>query len=141
MNDQRRVLFLCVHNAARSQIAEALLRHYASDRFEACSAGLQPTEVHPLTIEVLRERGIATDGLYAKPIGHYMGKATVHVAIAVCDPDEDDCPRLYPFALKNLNWTFEDPAVPRESPELQSEAFRRVRDQIEAKLQGWLRES
>jgi protein-tyrosine-phosphatase len=60
MKHKTRVLFLCTHNAARSQMAEALLRHIAGHSFEVSSAGLEPTEVHPLTFEVLRERGVET---------------------------------------------------------------------------------
>lgn len=73
MTAKLRVLFLCTHNAARSQIAEALLRHLAGDRFEVVSAGLEPTEVHPLTREVLKERGIATSALRAKGGAGFSG--------------------------------------------------------------------
>lgn len=77
MKRKTRVLFLCTHNAARSQMAEALLRHIAGDSFEVSSAGLEPTEVHPLTLEVLRERGIETAALQAKGVRVFMGKVKV----------------------------------------------------------------
>lgn len=74
MREKQRVLFLCTHNAARSQVAEALLRHYAGARFDACSAGLEPTEVHPLTRRVLAEMGIDSSALRAKDIKGLLGR-------------------------------------------------------------------
>lgn len=139
MTEKRRVLFLCTHNAARSQMAEALLRHIAGDRFEALSAGLEPTKIHPMTRAVLRERGIPTSALRAKGIREFMGKIKVDYAIAVCDAAELNCPRVFPFALMVLQWPFEDPAAaPAES---QLETFRRVRDAIEARLEQWRQET
>jgi arsenate reductase (thioredoxin) len=138
MTEKRRVLFLCTHNAARSQMAEALLRHVAGDRFEALSAGLEPTEVHSLSREVLKERGIPTAELRAKGVREFMGKVKVDYAIGVCDPAEVNCPRVFPFALQILQWPFEDPAAaPAES---QLAAFRRVRDAIDRKVRAWVRE-
>jgi arsenate reductase len=138
MTEKLRVLFLCTHNAARSQMAEALLRHVAGDRFEILSAGLEPTEVHPLTQQVLEERGVSTSGLRAKGVGQFLGKVKVDDAIGVCDPAELNCPRVFPFALNVLQWPFEDPAAaPAES---QLVAFRRVRDAIDRKVRAWVRE-
>jgi len=136
MTEKIRVLFLCTNNAARSQMAEALLRHAAGDRFEVVSAGLEPTEVHPLTRQVLDERGVSTAGLRAKGVGQFLGKVKVDYAIGVCDPAELNCPRVFPFALNALQWPFEDPtAAPAGAAKL--EAFRRVRDAIEARLTEW----
>ena len=73
MKEKPRVLFLCTHNAARSQMAEALLREYAGDRFDAYSAGLEPTAVHPLTRQVLVEAGVDVDGLRAKGVNEFLG--------------------------------------------------------------------
>jgi arsenate reductase len=89
-----RVLFLCTHNAARSQMAEAFLRHYAGDRFEVLSAGLAPTQVHPLTREVLTETDLDPSGLRAKGINDFLGGVSIHYAIIVCDQAEEHCPRL-----------------------------------------------
>jgi arsenate reductase len=102
MTAKLRVLFLCTHNAARSQMAEALLRHLAGDRFEVVSAGLEPTEVHPFTHQVLTERGIEMHPLRAKGVREFLGKVKVDYAIAVCNPAEIDCPRMFPFALRIL---------------------------------------
>jgi arsenate reductase len=97
-----RVLFLCTHNAARSQMAEAFLHHYAGDRFEVLSAGLVPTQVHPLTRQVLTETGLDPSRLRAKGLKDVLGRVRIHYAIIVCDQAEEDCPHLYPFALQTL---------------------------------------
>lgn len=138
--DRKRVLFLCAHNAARSQIAEALLRHHAGDRFEALSAGLEPTEIHPMTMQVLEEDGIDTSGLRAEGLERYMAKVTVHSAIVVCERTQAQCPRLYPFAQQVLYWPFEDPAAFAGAPREQLEKFREVRDQIDERVRTWLAE-
>ena len=93
-----RVLFLCTQNAARSQMAEAFLRHYAGDRFEVLSAGLAPTQVHPLTRQVLTETGLDPRALRAKGLNDFLGRVSIHYAIIVCAQAEADCPRLYPCA-------------------------------------------
>jgi arsenate reductase len=138
--ERQRVLFLCAHNAARSQMAEALLRHHAGDRFEVCSAGLEPTEIHPMTRRVLEEAGIETDELVAEGLDTYMAKVSVQYAIVVCERTQAECPRLYPFATHTMFWPFEDPAAFRGSPEAQLQKFREVRDQIEARVLAWLSE-
>lgn len=141
MTENPCVLFVCTHNAARSQMAEAMLRHYAGDRFRACSAGFAPTEVHPLTRTVLAERGISAEGLRSKSTCDFLGKVTVRHAIIVCEQEEESCPRVFPFATKTDYWEFEDPTQPERAPELPLAKFRRVRDQIESRLQAWLSEA
>lgn len=133
--ERLRVLFLCTHNAARSQMAEALLRHLAGDHFEIFSAGLEPTDIHPLTLRVLEEHNVPTVGLRAKGVRELMGKVKVDYAIGVCDPTEVNCPRLFPFALNVLQWPFEDPVAAPAG--IQLEVFRRVRDSIEIRLKQW----
>ena len=139
MSEPQRVLFVCTHNAARSQMAEALLRHAAGDRFEAYSAGLEPTDVHPLTKQVLVERGIDIQGLRAKSVKEFLARETLQYAIIVCSPAEDPCPRIFPFTVHTLYWPFEDPAAPEPSPSIQLTKFRRTRDQIDARIRDWLR--
>ena len=138
--ERERVLFLCAHNAARSQLAEALLRHLSGDRFEVCSAGLQPTEIHPLTRRVLDEIGVDTTALRAECLETYMAKVSVQYAIVVCERTQAQCPRLYPFAQRTLYWPLEDPVSSPGSPEERLEKFRDIRDQIEDRLRAWLRE-
>jgi arsenate reductase len=140
MNRKSTVLFLCTHNAARSQMAEALLRHLAGDRFEAYSAGLEPTAVHPLTRQVLTEAGVDVSGLQAKGVNEFLGKASVRYAIVVCTEAEWQCPRLFPFAVGNMRWPFEDPVQVSGTDAERLAAFRGVRDAIEARLRTWLTE-
>jgi arsenate reductase len=132
------VLFLCTHNSARSQMAEALLRRQAGDRFSACSAGTEPTRVHPMTRRVLDEIGVDTSGLAAKPLSAMLGRVAPRYAIIVCAQAADACPRLYPFATNVLHWPFDDPSRIEGAEELQLAAFRRTRDEIEARLREWL---
>lgn len=138
MSDKPKVLFLCTGNSCRSQMAEALLRHHAGERFEACSAGTEPKSIHPLTLEVLQEVGVDTTGLRSKPTTEFLGRVSIHHAIFVCDKAQQACPRIYPFALHSLYWPFDDPADFEGTPEGRLERFRVVRDQIRAQIQTWL---
>lgn len=134
------VLFLCAHNAARSQMAEALLRKHAGDRFEVVSAGLEPTAVHPLTVRVLNEVGVDVSGQRAKGLDGLMGKKSFQLAIIVCERTQRNCPTIYPFALQRLDWPFEDPAEAQGTEEEQLQKFRDIRDQIEARILEWLKD-
>ncbi len=138
MTDTPCVLFLCTHNAARSQLAEALLRHDAGDRYRACSAGTEPTVVHPLTKLALEEIGVDTAALHAKSVKEMLGRARVRTAIVVCAQAAESCPRLFPFAQDVLQWPFEDPSRVQGSHELQLAAFRRTRDEIRTRLRQWV---
>lgn len=133
------VLFLCAHNAARSQMAEALLRKHAGDRFDVTSAGLEPTAVDPLTVRVMNEVGVDLSGHRAKGLDGILGKNTFRLAIIVCERTQKNCPHIYPFALQRLYWPFEDPATGQGSEEEQLQKFRDVRDQIEARILDWLK--
>ena len=137
---QERVLFLCTHNAARSLMAEALLRHVAKDYFEVLSAGLEPADVHPLTKRVLAEVGVDTSPLRSKGIERIMGRVAIKYAIVVCEESEMACPRIYPFAMQTLRWPFKDPAAVGGSEDARLAAFRTVRDEIERKIRAWLAE-
>ena len=133
------ILFLCAHNAARSQMAEALLRKHAGDRFDVVSAGLEPTTVHPLTIRVMNEVGVDISGQRAKGLDGIMGKVKFDFAIIVCERTQKNCPQIYPFALQHIYWPFEDPAEAQGTEEEQLQKFREVRDQIEARILDWLK--
>ena len=138
--EKPRILFLCTHNAARSQMAEALLRRHDGHRFEAASAGLEPTEVHPLTRRVLQEIDIDVSGLRAKGINESLGKVPVRYAIIVCERANRSCPNVYPFATHGLYWPFEDPAEAEGSPEERLAVFRRVRDEIADRIRRFVLE-
>ncbi len=140
MANSETVLFLCTGNSARSQMAEALLRRHAGNRFEAFSAGLEPRKVHRLTHQVLSEIGIDTGTLRSKGVEEFLGKMQIHHAIVVCENAQRSCPRFYPFALEFLYWPFDDPAAFEGPEEKKVEKFREVRDQIELRILAWLEE-
>jgi arsenate reductase (thioredoxin) len=134
------VLFLCTGNSCRSQMAEAILRTRAGDRFEVASAGLDPKGVHPLTVQVLSEAGFDTRGLHSKSASEFLAKASVRFAIVVCEQANQQCPRIYPFATRTLYWPFDDPAAFVGPATETIEKFREVRDQIAAHIDQWLAE-
>ena len=134
MNKQR-VLILCTGNSARSQMAEGLLRHDAGDRFEAFSAGVEPSYVRPLAIEAMREVGIDISRQRSKSVDEFLGEEFAYV-ITVCDNANERCP-VFPGTTKRIHWSFEDPAAAAGNEAAQLNAFRRVRDQIRQRLQQW----
>ena len=131
-----RVLFLCTHNSARSQMAEGLLRYLAGDRFEAMSAGTEATHVRPLAIRAMEEIGIDISGQESKTLDRYLQEPFDSV-ITVCDDANEACP-FFPGAQSRLHWSFEDPSKAEGSEEERLEAFRRVRDGIRDRVQAEL---
>ena len=134
--DKTRVLFLCTHNSARSQMAEGFLRVMAGDRFEAQSAGTEKTSVNPLAIQVMAERGIDLGGHTSKVYDGLMHERWDYL-ITVCDDANERCP-FVPGSVKRLHWSFEDPSRAKGTEEERLQVFRRVRDQIEQRLAEWL---
>jgi len=132
------VLFLCISNSSRSPLAEAFLRAYAGDRYEAFSAGVEPGELHPLTRQVMAEVGIDISGQHAKPLKEYMGKKHFGFLITVCSEAEARCPKTFPGMGNRLHWNFEDPAAYDGSEENKLLKFRVVRDQISRQIKDWL---
>ncbi|HZW03535.1 MAG TPA: arsenate reductase ArsC [Anaerolineaceae bacterium] len=135
--EKQRVLFLCTGNTARSQMAEAILRRAAGGRFEVFSAGLDPGTINPDTIAVMEAAGYDLSGQYSKGLDEYLGKQSFDYLITVCSDAEDRCP-FFPGAGKRLHWPFDDPAKFDGTHAEKLAEFRRVRDQIEAKINGWL---
>ncbi len=135
-----RVLFLCTGNSARSLMAEAILRHYGGDHYEAFSAGTDPQGVNPLTETVLKELDISIEGLYSKNLDTYLGKKHFSYVITVCSDADKRCPSVFPGAGKRLKWFFEDPAAAAGSEEDKLEKFRMIRDQIEKQVKSWIKE-
>jgi arsenate reductase len=135
-----RVLFLCTGNSARSQMAEAFLRHYAGSQFEAYSAGLEPKGINPYTVRVMEEVGIPLTGQYSKDVREYMGKLHFGYLITVCANAEERCPTTFPGVGQRMHWAFDDPAVVEGTDEEKLLKFRQVRDQIERRIREWLKE-
>ena len=139
MDQRKNVLILCTRNSARSQMAEALLRKYAGDRFDVYSAGLNPDRIHPLVEPVMKEIGLDVSGQRSKGVEVYLGRLAAHYLIVVCENAERNCPKIFPGPGERLFWPFDDPAAVEGTEEVRLEAFRRVRDQIDARLREWLR--
>jgi arsenate reductase len=131
-----RVLFLCTHNSARSQMAEGLLRDLAGDRFEAMSAGTEATRVRPLAIRAMEEVGVDISHQESKTLDRYLQDPFDYV-ITVCDDANEACP-FFPGAAERLHWTFEDPSKAEGSEEERLEVFRRVRDGIRDRVKAEL---
>ncbi|MDD5559323.1 arsenate reductase ArsC [Candidatus Methylomirabilis sp.] len=131
-----RVLFLCTHNSARSQMAEGLLRALAGDHFDVASAGTEATRVHPLAIQAMQEIGIDLTGHSSKTIDAFLGQSWDYV-ITVCDNANECCP-IFPGKTTRLHWSFDDPSQATGTDEDKLRTFRRVRDEIHAKLRDWL---
>lgn len=126
-----RVLFVCVHNSARSQMAEALLRELGGERFEVFSAGLEPGELNPLAVQVMEELGIDISGHKVKSVfDHFRQGVLFDYVITVCDAARaEKCP-VFPGVTKRLEWSFEDPASLAGDWESRLAATRRIRDGI-----------
>lgn len=136
---KRKVIFLCTQNSARSQMAEGFLRHYGGDRFEAYSAGTEPTgEVHPYAVEVMEEVGIDISGQYPKRLKTYLGKTGFNYLIIVCARAEKNCPKTFPGVNARISWLFDDPRGENVPEERMLERFREVRDEIERKILPWI---
>ena len=130
---KKRILFICTHNSARSQMAEGLLRHLGGDRFEVYSAGTEATRVRPLAIEVMRELDIDISGQQSKTLDSYVGEPFDKV-ITVCDTAAEACP-IFPGAREQLHWSFPDPSQAIGSPEEQRAVYQSVRDTIRARIE------
>ena len=131
-----RVLFLCTHNSARSQMAEAFLRALAGERFGVASAGTEATRVHPFAIQAMEEVGIDLTGHTSKSLDAFPDKSWDYV-ITVCDNANERCP-VFPGRTTRIHWSFSDPSQATGTDQERLQAFRRVRDQIRARLRQWL---
>lgn len=137
-----RVLFLCTGNSARSQIAEALLRHLSGGRVEAFSAGTRPKpEIHPLARRaVLDLYGIdmAEQRQRPKALDSFVGQA-FDAVVTVCDRAAESCP-VFPGAAERIHWSLEDPAEAGGTDRGRAHAFSETAKDLEARIRGWLAE-
>jgi len=133
MGTEQRILFICTHNSARSQMAEGWLRHLAGDRFEAYSAGTEATVVRPLAIRAMSEAGVDISGQRSKTLDGYINQPWDYV-ITVCDDANEACP-YFPGGKQRLHWSFPDPSKATGSEDEQLEVYRRVRDDIRERIE------
>lgn len=138
--DKMKVLFICYHNSARSQMAEGLLRALYGDRYEVHSAGIEATRVDPRAVKVMNEIGIDISGQHSKRMDEFRG-VLFDLAVTVCDKAKEACPicgiglkapTTAPAAKKAVHKTFVDPATAEGSEEEQLNVFRQVRDEIKS---------
>ena len=139
---KKRVLFVCVHNSARSQMAEAFLNSLAGHTYEAMSAGLEPGELNPLAVEAMREIGIDISQNKTKSaFDLYQRGELFSYVIAVCDARAAQrCPNFPGLLTKTINWNIEDPAASKGTREEKLEEMRRVRNIIKQKVEAFIRE-
>ena len=134
-----KVLFICVHNSARSQMAEAYLRKYGGKRFAVESAGLEPGMINPSVVEVMKEEGIdlsdkGTNSVY----DYYREGRGYDYVITVCSKDAAErCP-IFPGGGKRLHWPFDDPSQVKGTHEEKLVEVRRIRDEIREKILAFL---
>jgi arsenate reductase len=136
--ERERVLFVCTHNSARSQMAEAFLRQWGADRYEAHSAGTEPSAVRPEVISVMGELGIDVSAQQSKGIERYLDQRFDWV-VTVCDRARESCP-VFPGAERTSHWGFDDPAEAGGDAEARLGVYRRVRDEIGERIRSFLRE-
>ena len=129
---RKRILFICTHNAARSQMAEGYLRARYGDRFEAFSAGTDASTISPYAVRVMQEIGVDITGQRSKDLKEFAGM-TMDVAVTVCDTAKSACP-FFPWAEKSLHASFRNPKEFSGSDDEIRAGFRAVRDEIT----GWI---
>ncbi len=133
MNQKQRVIFICTHDSASSQMAERLLRRLAGGRYEVFSADTQSTRVNPLAIKAMAEKGLDISHHASDHLDKYMGMEFDYV-ITVCDNAKETCP-YFPTNKTQWHWSFEDPSATVGTKEERLARFREIRDQIEKRLQ------
>lgn len=135
-DERPRVLFLCTHNSARSQMAEGMLRAWAGERFEARSAGIEVATVRPEAISVMDELGIDIRPQRSKHVAGFAGQR-FDWAITTCDEECAACP-IFPGAGHREYWVFDDPAAASGSAEERLDVYRRIRDEIAARIRDFI---
>ena len=137
----KRVLFVCIHNSARSQMAEAFLNDACGEFFEAHSAGIEPGKLNPVVVEAMREVGIDISGKARKEVFDvFRSGLSFAYVITVCDEaSAERCP-IFPGVTTRLHWSFADPSSFRGSPAEVLAKTREVRDAIRKKIEQWCTE-
>jgi arsenate reductase len=133
---KQRVLILCTGNSCRSQLAEALWRHEAGDRWECFSAGTDPKGINPRTIQVLKELSISPNEHRSKHVREFAGQH-FDLVITVCGHAQEECP-VFSGAARQEHWPFDDPAAAKGSDEEVMAVFRGVRDQIRERIREFV---
>jgi arsenate reductase len=140
--EKKKVLFVCIHNSARSQMAEAFLNKLGGERFAAESAGLEAGTLNPLAVEAMAEVGIDISGnTPRRAIDLLNSGKRFHYVITVCDAiNAQKCP-VFPNTLQHLHWSFLDPALLQGHHDEKMKAVREIRDAIREKIEAWISET
>jgi arsenate reductase len=138
---KKRVLFICIHNSARSQMAEAFMNDLCGEEFEALSAGLEPGKLNPIVVEAMQEIGIDISGNKTKAVFDiFKSGLLINYAITVCDETSAErCP-IFPGITKRLHWGFPDPSAFQGTDDEKLARTREIRDEIKAKIEEWCSE-
>jgi len=130
--DRQRVIFVCTHNSARSQMAEGMLRAWGGDRFEAFSAGTEATRVRPEAVAVMGEIGVDISGHTSKTLEPFMGESFAWL-ITVCDQAKESCPTI-PGVRQQVHWSIDDPSAVEGDDATRLAAFRDARDRLRDRI-------
>jgi len=133
---KQRVLILCTGNSARSQMAEAFWRRFGGEQWDAFGAGVAPQGLNPLAVQVMGEVGIDISKQRSKSVDEFSGQA-FDLVVTVCANAAELCP-AFPGAKRQLHWPFDDPPNAQGAHEQRMQVWRRVRDEIEARIRTWL---
>ena len=138
---KKRVLFICIHNSARSQMAEAFLNQICGEEFEAQSAGLEPGKLNPIVVEAMQEIGIDIDGNPTKSVFDIFKSGKIfHYVITVCDETSAErCP-IFPGVTQRIHWSFSDPSALQGTHKEKLARTCKIRDEIKAKIEAWCEE-
>jgi arsenate reductase len=134
-SEKKKVLFICTHNSARSHMAEGLVNAFAGDRFEAHSAGTEPSQVNPLAIKVMAEIDIDISGHHSKGVEQFLDQEFDYV-VTVCDHAKETCP-FFPGGKERIHRGFQDPTAWEGAGDERVAIFRRLRDEI----RNWVEET
>lgn len=131
-----KILFVCIHNSARSVMAEAFVNHFCGDKFEAQSAGIEPGQLNPVVAQVMAEIGIDVSGHQPRRVADVIASGQQFAyAVTVCDESSAErCP-IFPGETKRLHMGFPDPSALQGTPEEKLEATRQIRDQIKSRIE------
>jgi arsenate reductase (thioredoxin) len=142
MNNKHKILFVCIHNSARSQMAEAFLKRHGCDVFEAESAGLEPGNLNPNVVTVMQEVGIDLTGKRTQAVFDlFQQQKKYHAVITVCDKEAAErCP-IFPGNVKRIPWSFKDPSAFTGTKDEILQHTREVRDEIEQQIKTFVREA
>ncbi|MCF7891940.1 MAG: arsenate reductase ArsC [Candidatus Omnitrophica bacterium] len=137
---KKKVLFICIHNSARSQMAEAFLNQLAGPKFEVESAGLKPGKLNPLVVKAMQEIGIDISGNKTKSVfDFYRQNRSYDYVITVCDESQSErCP-VFPGAAKKFHWGLSDPSRFSGTDQEKLKKIRKIRDEIKVRLEEWIK--